>query len=74
MESAWFARALGPRPLTVVRVVADTAGRRLLAPRMLAAGVQALRSLRSAAGALAEWAGTPGLTESIPLQPSREVP
>lgn len=74
MESARLARALAPRPVTVVRVVADAAGRRLLHPRTLAAGVQALRSLRTAGAALADWAATPGLRQSIPLQPSREVP
>jgi 4-hydroxy-3-methylbut-2-enyl diphosphate reductase len=74
MESAWLARALGSRPLTVLRVVADAAGRRLLAPRTLAAGVRALRSLRTAGAAVGDWAANPGLRESIPLQPSREVP
>jgi 4-hydroxy-3-methylbut-2-enyl diphosphate reductase len=40
LESFWL------EPVSVVRVVVDEAGRRLLHPRTLVAGVRALRSLR----------------------------
>jgi 4-hydroxy-3-methylbut-2-en-1-yl diphosphate reductase len=56
MESAWLAAAADGRPLAVVRVVIDVADRRLSDPRTLAAGVRALRNLRRASGALADWA------------------
>jgi 4-hydroxy-3-methylbut-2-enyl diphosphate reductase len=55
MESTWLAAGAGGRPFAVCRVVADAAGRRLADPRMLVAGPRALRSLRLAGGALAEW-------------------
>jgi hypothetical protein len=54
MESAWLAAGAGDRPLTVVRVVVDTADRRLADPRTWAAGVRALRNLRRAGAALAD--------------------
>ncbi len=57
MESAWLAEAAGGRPLAVLRVVVDSADRRLLDPRTLVAGIRALRNLRRAAAALDEWAG-----------------
>ena len=38
MESAWLAAGAAGRPLAVVRVVADTAGRHLADPRMAIAG------------------------------------
>jgi 4-hydroxy-3-methylbut-2-enyl diphosphate reductase len=56
MESAWLAAAAGDRPLAVLRVVVDTAERRLLDPRTIRAGLRALRSLRRAGVALACWA------------------
>jgi 4-hydroxy-3-methylbut-2-enyl diphosphate reductase len=56
MESAWLADAADGRPLAVLRVVVDTADRRLADPRTAAAGIRALRNLRRAAGALPEWA------------------
>jgi 4-hydroxy-3-methylbut-2-en-1-yl diphosphate reductase len=56
MESAWLAPAAGQRPLAVLRVVAEPAGRALLDPRVLPAGVRALRSLRRSACALVQWA------------------
>jgi 4-hydroxy-3-methylbut-2-enyl diphosphate reductase len=56
MESAWLAEAADGRPLAVLRVVVDAADRSLRDPRTLVAGVRALRNLRRAAGALAEWA------------------
>jgi 4-hydroxy-3-methylbut-2-enyl diphosphate reductase len=60
MESAWLAEAANGRPFAVVRVVIDVAGRGLIDPRTLAASVHALRSLRGASGALAEWAQAVG--------------
>ena len=60
MESAWLAEGAGGRPLAVVRVVADAAGRRLADPRLLLEGARALVSLRQVGGALAEWAAAVG--------------
>jgi 4-hydroxy-3-methylbut-2-en-1-yl diphosphate reductase len=60
MESAWLAEAAAGRPLAVLRVVADVAERHLHDPRIVVAGVRALRSLRRASGALAEWAEAVG--------------
>src|SRR5262249_25217690 len=56
MESAWLAQSADARPLAVVRVVVEAADRELRDPRTIGAGVRALRNLRRAAGALAEWA------------------
>ncbi len=56
MESAWLAEGAGERPLAVLRVVADAAGRRLYDPRMLVDGSRALLTLRRAGPALAAWA------------------
>lgn len=55
MESALLAEALGDRPLAVLRVVVDTADRRLASPRTLAAGIRGLWTLRRASTALVEW-------------------
>jgi 4-hydroxy-3-methylbut-2-enyl diphosphate reductase len=55
MESAWLAPAANGRPLAVLRVVADAAGRRLADPRMIADGTRALRALRRAARGLDTW-------------------
>jgi 4-hydroxy-3-methylbut-2-enyl diphosphate reductase len=60
MESAWLAAGAGSRPLAVVRVVADVAGRHLADPRMVIAGPRALHSLRRVSGALSEWARAVG--------------
>ena len=60
METAWLAAGAGGRPFAVARVVADAAGRRLADPRMVVAGVQALRGLRRVNGALGEWAAACG--------------
>jgi len=60
MESAWLAAGAAGRPLAVVRVVADAAGRSLTDPRMAIAGPRALRSLRRVSGALSEWAAAVG--------------
>jgi 4-hydroxy-3-methylbut-2-enyl diphosphate reductase len=57
MESAWLAEAAAGRPLAVLRVVVEPAGRRLVDPRTLVAGPRALATLRRAGGALDEWAG-----------------
>jgi 4-hydroxy-3-methylbut-2-en-1-yl diphosphate reductase len=55
MESAWIAEAAGGRPLAVLRVVVDTADRRLASPRTLAAGVRGLWTLRRASAAFVDW-------------------
>ena len=54
MESAWLAAGAAGRPLTVVRVVVETADRRLADPRTPAAGIRALRNLRRAGDALSK--------------------
>jgi 4-hydroxy-3-methylbut-2-enyl diphosphate reductase len=56
MESAWLAESAGGRPLAVLRVVVDPAGRRLADPRIAVDGVRALRSLRRCSSVLSEWA------------------
>jgi len=66
MESAWLAAGADGRPLAVVRVVADAAGRSLLDPRMLLAGTRALLHLRRVAPALVHWAEE--LTETAELE------
>ncbi|MFL6137525.1 MAG: hypothetical protein ACJ74O_06965 [Frankiaceae bacterium] len=64
MESAWLApgaaAALPGAPFTVVRVVVDTVESPLLRPATVASGVRALRVLRTAAAALADWAAAAG--------------
>jgi 4-hydroxy-3-methylbut-2-enyl diphosphate reductase len=60
MESAWLAGAADGRPLAVLRVVVEPAGQRLLDPRTPLGGVRALRNLRRAGRALAEWAQATG--------------
>ena len=55
MESAWLAESAGGRPLAVLRVVVDQAGRRLSDPRIAVDGVRALRSLRRCSSVLSEW-------------------
>ena len=45
MESAWLADGAGGRPLAVVRVVVDAAGRGLVDPRIALAGVRGARAL-----------------------------
>ena len=56
MESAWLAESAAGRPLAVLRVVVDRAGRRLSDPRIAVDGVRALRSLRRCSSVLSEWA------------------
>jgi 4-hydroxy-3-methylbut-2-enyl diphosphate reductase len=56
MESYWLAASAGARPVAVVRAIADTAGRRVLDPRTVTAGIAALRALRRAAPCLGQWA------------------
>jgi 4-hydroxy-3-methylbut-2-enyl diphosphate reductase len=58
MESAWLAESAGGRPLAVLRVVVDAAGRRLADPRIAVDGVRALRSLRRCGFVLSEWAAS----------------
>jgi 4-hydroxy-3-methylbut-2-enyl diphosphate reductase len=60
MESAWLATGAAGRPLAVVRVVADAAGRHLADPRMAWAGARALLNMRRVGAALAEWGLTVG--------------
>lgn len=55
MESAWIAEAAGDLPLAVLRVVVDTAGRRLASPRTLLAGIRGLWTLRRSASAFVDW-------------------
>jgi 4-hydroxy-3-methylbut-2-enyl diphosphate reductase len=55
MESAWIAEAARERPVAVLRVVVDTADRRLASPRTLAAGVRGLWTLRRASAAFVDW-------------------
>jgi 4-hydroxy-3-methylbut-2-en-1-yl diphosphate reductase len=54
MESAWLAEAAN-RPVAVLRVVVDTADRRLASVRTLAAGVRGLWTLRRASAAFVDW-------------------
>jgi len=55
MESAWIAEAAGDRPVAVLRVVVDTADRRLASPRTLAAGIRGLWTLRRVSAAFVDW-------------------
>jgi 4-hydroxy-3-methylbut-2-en-1-yl diphosphate reductase len=55
MESAWLADAAGGRPLVVLRVVVEQAGRELYDPRTALAGTRALLELRRAAPILERW-------------------
>jgi 4-hydroxy-3-methylbut-2-enyl diphosphate reductase len=70
MESAGVARALGERPVTVLRVVLDTARNELYRPAraVRAAGV-AYRSLSRACGLLEGWANALGPHEVILAAP-----
>jgi 4-hydroxy-3-methylbut-2-enyl diphosphate reductase len=56
MESPWLAAGAGDRPLAVLRVVSDGPGHELWSPGIVKNGLVALRSLRDAAPALADWA------------------
>jgi 4-hydroxy-3-methylbut-2-en-1-yl diphosphate reductase len=69
MESAWLARAADARPLAVVRVVVETADRELRDLQTLGAGIRALRNLRRAGGALAEWADAVGPRQVLLASP-----
>jgi 4-hydroxy-3-methylbut-2-enyl diphosphate reductase len=76
MESAFLAAAAGltpahPTPLAVLRVVADSPGHELARPGAVAAGLRALRVLRRAAPALADWAA--GAAETMHLTIPKEV-
>jgi 4-hydroxy-3-methylbut-2-enyl diphosphate reductase len=58
MESAWLARAAGPRPLSVLRVVLDTPERELFNPILTVTGLAtALGALRDVAAQLPAWTG-----------------
>ena len=69
MESAWLAEAADGRPLAVLRIVLDTAGRSVFDPRTVATGFHALRALHRAAYALADWTGHP--VEVAPSESTR---
>jgi hypothetical protein len=57
MESASLAAAVGrPAHVAVLRVVVDSPGRELARPGIVVDGPRALRILRRAAPALADWA------------------
>lgn len=64
-ESAALAPAAGGGPLAVVRSIVDTPGDPLWHPGMPARGLRALRSLRAAGPALAEWAAALGPREVV---------
>jgi 4-hydroxy-3-methylbut-2-enyl diphosphate reductase len=66
MESALLAAEAGDRPLAVLRVVVDTADRRLLSPRTLLAGTRALWTLRRASGAFVDWVEAAALVPTVP--------
>jgi 4-hydroxy-3-methylbut-2-en-1-yl diphosphate reductase len=69
MESAWIARATGERPIAVLRVVVDTAGKRLLSPRTLLAGIHGLWTLRRAGAAFVDWVETCRAASLGPMRP-----
>ena len=68
MESSRLAPPDG-RPFAVVRVIVDTAGQRLLHPRTLVTGTQALATLRRVAPALSEWAAAAGTRRVLLASP-----
>ena len=55
MESAWIAEAARERPVAVLRVVVDTADRRLASVRTVVAGIRGLWTLRRASAAFVDW-------------------
>jgi 4-hydroxy-3-methylbut-2-enyl diphosphate reductase len=55
METAWLAEAAEGRPFAVVRVVLDTPTHELVSLATIPGAFRAFRSLRGAAGVLAEW-------------------
>jgi len=55
MESGWLADAAAGRPLVIVRVVVDVAGRSVRDPRTLVAGTHALWVLHRVHAPLAAW-------------------
>jgi 4-hydroxy-3-methylbut-2-enyl diphosphate reductase len=79
MESAFLAaaglasapEARQAAPFAVLRVVADAPGRELIRPGILVDGPRALRALRSAAPALADWAA--GVAETMRFTIPKEV-
>jgi 4-hydroxy-3-methylbut-2-enyl diphosphate reductase len=63
MESAWIAAAaIGGTPFAVLRVVLDAPGSELKRVGLAAAAVRALRTLRRAAPALADWSAADATT------------
>ncbi len=86
MESAFLAAAAGlagpggagdpgrATPLAVLRVVVDSPGRELARPGIIVDGPRALRALRRAAPALADWAAErSNVVETTPLTIPKEV-
>jgi len=73
MESAWLVAAAAGRPLAVLRVVVEPAGRRLADLRTLVAGTRALANLRRVAAPLDEWARA-SATSDEPLATADKVP
>lgn len=68
MESAWIAQTAGERPLAVLRVVVDEAGRRLASPHTLVAGLRGLWKLRRAGTAFVDWVETCGAATLGPMR------
>ena len=68
MESAWLAQAAGETPLAVLRIVVDTAGRRLADPRTLPAGIRGLWALRRSASAFVDWVEAFRIDTLAPMQ------
>ena len=64
MESGPLAAAAGDRPLAVVRAIVDGPAHRLGSPGTVVRGVAALRALRRAVPALAEWSAAVGPREA----------
>jgi 4-hydroxy-3-methylbut-2-enyl diphosphate reductase len=64
-ETLHLAAAVGTGPFAAVRAVVDTPTDPLLHPMTVAHGVRALRNLRAAAPAMAEWAAALGSREIV---------
>jgi 4-hydroxy-3-methylbut-2-enyl diphosphate reductase len=74
MESAWLAAAAAGRPVAVLRVVVEPAGRGLFDPRTVPAGIRALAHLRRVCPALAEWSNAITPTDIPVPSPPELVP
>ena len=69
LESAMLLDAAAGRPAIVIRAVSDSPQRPLLSPRALWGGAVALRTLRLAAPALAQWAAAGGARQVLLAAP-----